>query len=410
MKLNLGNNIRKYRKEKGMTQEGLAEYLGVSPQAVSRWESGVTYPDMELVPVFASLFGVSTDALFDMEESEKEKAATETIAELARLSTGEALRIESIKDRIRDIRQNYLGCDCFWNFWLSVKHKAYRHEAILPEVRLTFEAIMAGNYPIEKKLMAVSQFSLIEDEEHIEALLNEYSTVCDMSKTTLLYDRYLACGDFEKADRYRQDILFGHVDMVIGYGSMWQEREAPFDPVKTRASTEFRLDTLHRFCMCESDEKHPVSGNGEVDMWVATRIWLGIRGAAFSAHAGETEKAFLMLEDTVSLLEKTMKIEHEVLSSGSPWLEDFVCTAKRFWGKLGGLSLLETQKEKGIYFEYGRVYCDELYPSLYYTMMTERPSSLWYTKFNNCFDGIREDVRYLALTERVKALIEIREE
>lgn len=41
MKLNLGNNIKKYRKVKNMTQEALAEYLGVSFQAISRWENGV---------------------------------------------------------------------------------------------------------------------------------------------------------------------------------------------------------------------------------------------------------------------------------------------------------------------------------------------------------------------------------
>ncbi|MBR5446011.1 MAG: helix-turn-helix transcriptional regulator, partial [Clostridia bacterium] len=63
MKINIGENIRSLRKEKGITQERLAELLGVTPQAVSRWESGAGYPDMEQLPGLASLFGVSMDTL-----------------------------------------------------------------------------------------------------------------------------------------------------------------------------------------------------------------------------------------------------------------------------------------------------------------------------------------------------------
>ncbi len=69
MNLNLGKNIRKHRHEKGWTQEQLAEKIGVSPQAISRWEKGTTYPEMELIPALARLLGVTTDLLFDMDQS-----------------------------------------------------------------------------------------------------------------------------------------------------------------------------------------------------------------------------------------------------------------------------------------------------------------------------------------------------
>ena len=63
--INIGNKIRKLRKKKGITQEGLASVLSVSPQAVSKWESGLTYPDMEMIPIIAGYFEVSLDILFD---------------------------------------------------------------------------------------------------------------------------------------------------------------------------------------------------------------------------------------------------------------------------------------------------------------------------------------------------------
>ena len=58
MKLNFAENLRKLRRERGFTQEALAEKLGVSFQTVSRWETNVVYPDIELLPVIAELFEI----------------------------------------------------------------------------------------------------------------------------------------------------------------------------------------------------------------------------------------------------------------------------------------------------------------------------------------------------------------
>lgn len=64
MQLELGNNIRKLRHRDKRTQESLADALGVTSQAVSRWESGGSCPDMNLIPSIANYFGVSIDELF----------------------------------------------------------------------------------------------------------------------------------------------------------------------------------------------------------------------------------------------------------------------------------------------------------------------------------------------------------
>lgn len=60
----LAENLRRLRLEKKLTQEQLAEKLGVSGQAVSRWETGATYPDVMLLPEMAEMFGVLVDDLF----------------------------------------------------------------------------------------------------------------------------------------------------------------------------------------------------------------------------------------------------------------------------------------------------------------------------------------------------------
>ena len=72
--MNIGTKIRELRKKRGVTQEQLAQSVGVSFQAVSKWENGVALPDITLVTVLASYFGVSTDELlnFSLKELEKE--------------------------------------------------------------------------------------------------------------------------------------------------------------------------------------------------------------------------------------------------------------------------------------------------------------------------------------------------
>lgn len=64
MELKIGNRIKQLRKENGLTQEKLAELLGISFQAVSKWENNIALPDITLVPQLARIFGVSTDELF----------------------------------------------------------------------------------------------------------------------------------------------------------------------------------------------------------------------------------------------------------------------------------------------------------------------------------------------------------
>jgi transcriptional regulator with XRE-family HTH domain len=64
MALNIGENIKLLRTEKGVTQEQLAEYLSITYQSVSKWENGITAPDLHLIPMIAEYFGVSINKLF----------------------------------------------------------------------------------------------------------------------------------------------------------------------------------------------------------------------------------------------------------------------------------------------------------------------------------------------------------
>ena len=77
MNLELGRVIRQLRTEHGVTQEELADYLDISFQAVSKWETGTTLPDITLLPKLAAFFGVRIDELFSVShEDELERIDT----------------------------------------------------------------------------------------------------------------------------------------------------------------------------------------------------------------------------------------------------------------------------------------------------------------------------------------------
>lgn len=73
MKLQLGEILKKLRRHMDITQDELAEALDVSSQSVSRWEKGICYPDMELLPAIANYFEVTVDYLLGMDKIRSEE-------------------------------------------------------------------------------------------------------------------------------------------------------------------------------------------------------------------------------------------------------------------------------------------------------------------------------------------------
>ncbi|MDR2580296.1 MAG: helix-turn-helix domain-containing protein, partial [Fibromonadaceae bacterium] len=79
MKFNFGEKMKNLRKKRDLTQEQLAEYLGVSFQAVSKWETNAAYPDISLFPIIANFYGVTTDELLGVDVTKAKEKQKEYI-------------------------------------------------------------------------------------------------------------------------------------------------------------------------------------------------------------------------------------------------------------------------------------------------------------------------------------------
>lgn len=128
MSVKIGEKIKSLRKSKNISQEVLAQYLGVTFQAVSKWENGSTMPDVEAIPAIASFFGVSTDELFDFNLFEMENKVTEIWQAAAKCRDSDHGKAEKM---LRDGLKKFPGNDILLNNLLYTMRAPERSDEVI---------------------------------------------------------------------------------------------------------------------------------------------------------------------------------------------------------------------------------------------------------------------------------------
>ena len=126
MQLKLGQRIRELRRRDGRTQETLAQAIGVTSQAVSRWEANNGYPDIEMISSIAHYFGVSIDELFGYhnESSKRIDALAEEIEAMNAQNNGEDVNIGECISRARSALIEFPGNEKLMRCLASVLYNA----------------------------------------------------------------------------------------------------------------------------------------------------------------------------------------------------------------------------------------------------------------------------------------------
>lgn len=84
-KQTFGRMVAALRKERGMTQLELAEKMGVTDKAVSKWERDLSFPDVSSIPKLAEIFGMSVDELMQVKANATENSSSDKIAEIVNI-------------------------------------------------------------------------------------------------------------------------------------------------------------------------------------------------------------------------------------------------------------------------------------------------------------------------------------
>ena len=135
--MKLGEKIKTLRKQKNISQEVLAQYLGVTFQAVSKWENGTTMPDVATIPAIASFFGVSTDELFDFNLYETQKQVEAICHEAYKYRFTDGAKSEKI---LREGLQRFPGNDIILNNLLYTMDYSERADEVITLCKTLIES------------------------------------------------------------------------------------------------------------------------------------------------------------------------------------------------------------------------------------------------------------------------------
>jgi transcriptional regulator with XRE-family HTH domain len=382
MKLTIGENIRNFRKKNDLTQETLADRLGVTYQSISRWENGTTYPDLELIPAIAEVLAVTVDELLGMPQIEKEKRAVETFDELRRECMKRDYDADKIVNLLRDIRRNYLNSNSAWRPWVEGNDRAFRDPKILPEVRILAQAYLERR-PMNSHV--IQTMAEVEDEEHLKDFLSKYTTIFDCSARALLFNRYFRRGDAERFEPERRYQLHQAFDTALSprYLLNWGESD------EVKAAAEQFMYNLLSLIRSDAVDDRP-------DMWISDRIELGLKSAMYSVSSGKQAEALSQIATVVKLLEDTMMITDKILLPTScRFLDGMEWSAKEDWTDRDNNP--DSPEERIIYMESivnGMCTCYCIFPSAYYDILNGKD-----------FAALRSNPEFEKLCDRVKVLI-----
>lgn len=252
MNINLGEKIRELRKARNISQEVLAQYLGVSFQAVSKWENETAMPDIALIPAIASFFDVSIDDLFDYNRLETERRVYRICENAFTFRFSDPTKSEAI---LREGLKQYPGNDIILNNLLCVlEQDSSRSDEVISICKTLIEGtkddavkydalrILADTYhrtgqqslvkPTLEKIpeiyftkLQVMAF-LLEGDASLDAA-RRHMGICFEHMLAMLFimrDRYKGKSENDEAQRYER-IANGVIEAFRkeGCGDLWDE-------------------------------------------------------------------------------------------------------------------------------------------------------------------------------------------
>lgn len=281
-----------------MTQEKLADFLNISPQAVSRWENGLAMPELTLVPIIANLFGVSTDLLFGLDSSDI-NAAIDVIVSKANdcesKSDKNAASIAVLKDGIARFPSSWrLKNELLGKYYAT--YAAYRDEL---DVAFLNDAIMIGNEVLDNCTVDEYRYAAIEILSSIYAIAGDkdkaVETIERFPSQCATKDKLLMVmleGD-KKLDKIKENI-FEYAEMLslslrtLAFGGEYSDKE------KTQILQ--KIVKLYD-ALLESDEDRDSELMCNVNRYLA----------AVYADSGDADNALLYLNKEADLLVKLDK-------------------------------------------------------------------------------------------------------
>lgn len=369
MDLMISENIRKYRRERNITQEQMAQAIGISPQSVSKWECGDGYPDITLLPGIANYFGITIDTLMGNDDT----SSKEDVQRYFRKKSNIQDKDERLQLAI-EYYHKYPNDDHIMSSLAGeiARNQRDRLNEYLPLLREVCQRILKESGDSVMRRSAVRYMSLVCDDDEVQYWLNADTRFFHKERGDILEERYRLQGN---RDKYLQ--IHGEKNFVAVMGVFHRERNNPYRMAEDSAVWQSLLmEMMESF------------GDGSLpDGWCGEYVRAKLRLAAALCGSGREEQGLSELEELPGLVKKWNGIpDGTLLELGLPAF-------------FGGLRM-----KKGDYHVYPTDstadFCGEtIFNDQFdlYACLTKPDGWEW-------FDPVRNDPRFTAVVAQAKVL------
>ena len=374
MELNFGKNIKRLRKSRDMTQEALAEALGISAQSVSKWECAYGYPDITQLPAIANYFGVTIDALLNNDVDGREQAHKYFEEHLGDFDEASEEKIAFVLDYCRrypeELNYAYILC-CNLSYHIAQICPRNR-EKYYPLLRQTAEKLLDNVHYREE---AAAAMIIACPAEELDEWLDYAAYSARKTRRECLMERYSCLGDNEL---YHLNLSLYHLEsLAILLSKPYTDSKGPAEKAVYMKTT---LDMIASF-----------SSDGQIpDGWLA---FYGHRQFVYAAclfGAGRMDEGKKEFMSAAEKIRKYHSLPDEYHDMGSPlfggvrvdWEWNYAVDRKGEKHKLYGTVPLR------------------IYGEADYTLgLLTNPRWVW-------FDSARHEDYYREVTEWLKGLAE----
>ena len=368
MKLYIGEQLKALRKEKQITQEVLADVLGVSYQSVSRWELGVCYPDMELLPTIANYFGITIDQLLSNDANSKEAEAQRFYDKLNSLKFGSLEQMQFVEEFYHKYPDNdwvaFILQDIMKNYLLENRDKTSNY---LPSMIKQYHRLEGTCY----RDAAIRNIISICPEENLDEWLNLCSWSPAFTRRGCLISRYDGQFDFKNSHLHQSIEAFENFALQL-------DRRFPdaFGPTRKAAYHRDILMIIASF----GDGTTPPDG------WALFYAYKQFVLAACLFGDNKPEEAWKEFDEAFATYRRIFALEDKWLPLGNAIFSDL--KVRKDYS-----SMLDSEgNEHKIYSSNYTQFC---YASFLHAFLTE-PRWQW-------FDSVRNTTKYQKAVEWAKS-------
>ncbi len=284
MELNFGKNIKQLRKSRDLTQEVVADAIGVSAQSVSKWECGYGYPDITQLPTIANYFGVTIDELLNNDRDSRKTEYNKFYETVNKCEYGSEEQIEIMCEYCRRYPNDLEYCLYLSNVLsCNIARNSGNRAKYYPLLKKTVEKMLEDP---EYRNMALCNIIVACGEDELENYLGMSTYNVEYTRRNMLINRYV----------WHEDVN----NHIIHQGLAFIENMV--EHLDMRYPDELGPENKAEYHKCILSLIRSFSENGNVpDGWLAFYAYKQLVFAACLFGSGNKEKG---KEEFISAIEK----------------------------------------------------------------------------------------------------------